>query len=215
MTCLCYTQGYADGQYVLPPLPFSESALEPLLDAETLALHHDRHHAAYVAGANDAAQTLRAIANGELDAALAPAASEKLAFNLGGHILHSLYWRNLNPNPEECAEGALACAIEDAYGSFAGMLRVFRSVAAGVQGSGWVVLGIDPVSRLPRIFGICRHQDCLVPGFIPLMVCDVWEHAYYLRYRNNRSGYIGAFLEMADWAVAGKRYEHHLCACHE
>ncbi len=215
MTCQCHTRGYEDGQYVLPPLPYGEASLEPLLDAETLALHHDRHHAAYVAGANEAAATLRAIATGELDAAHAPAASEKLAFNLGGHILHSLYWRNLSPSPKAAPEGALACAIDEAYGSFEGMLRVFRSVATAVQGSGWAVLGLDPMSRLPRISGICRHQDCLVPGFMPLMVCDVWEHAYYLRYRNKRADYVSAFLELADWAAAEKRYEHQLCHCHE
>ncbi len=199
---------------MLPPLPYSESALEPLLDAETIAIHHDRHHAAYVAGANRAAETLSAIARGEEEADHAPAASSELAFNLGGHILHCLYWRNLSPSPKACPEGALALAIEDSFGSFEGMLKVFRSVAAGVQGSGWAVLGIDPVSRLPRISGILRHQDCLVPGFVPLMVCDVWEHAYYLRYHNNRGGYVGAFLELADWAIAEKRFEHHLCHCH-
>ncbi len=198
---------------MLPPLPYGEASLEPLLDAETLALHHDRHHAAYVAGANRAAETLAAIARGEVEASQAPAVSEQLAFNLGGHILHSLYWRNMSPNPKSRPEGALALAIEDAFGSFENMLTVFRSVAAGVQGSGWAVLGVDPVSRLPRVFGILRHQDCLIPGFVPLMVCDVWEHAYYLRYHNNRGGYVGAFLELADWAIAEKRFEHHICHC--
>ncbi len=215
MTCHCYSQGYAGGQYVLPPLPYGEASLEPLLDAETLALHHDRHHAAYVAGANRAAETLAAIARGDVEPERTGAASADLAFNLGGHILHSLYWRNMSPMPKVAPEGALALAIEDAYGSFERMLMMFRNVAASVQGSGWAVLGLDPVSRLPRIFGILRHQDCLVPGFIPLMVCDVWEHAYYLRYHNNRGGYISAFLELADWGVAEKRYEHHLCHCHE
>ncbi len=213
MTCLCYSQGYADGQYVLPPLPYGEASLEPLLDAETLALHHDRHHAAYVAGANRAAALLGDIARGERDAALAPAATSDLAFNLGGHILHCLYWRNMSPSPKSVPEGALSLAIEDAFGSFENMLGVFRTVAAGVQGSGWAVLGVDPVSRMPRIFGIRNHQDCFVPGFVPLMVCDVWEHAYYLRYHNNRGGYIGAFLELADWGIAEKRFEHHICHC--
>ncbi len=213
MTCLCYSQGYAEGQYVLPPLPYGEASLEPLLDAETLALHHDRHHAAYVAGANRAAELLAAMSRGEVDAAQATAVSELLAFNLGGHILHSLYWRNMSPSPKSSPEGALSLAIEDAFGSFERMLTVFRAVAAGVQGSGWAVLGLDPVSRLPRFFVIQRHQDCLIPGFVPLMVCDVWEHAYYLRYHNNRGGYVSAFLELADWAMAEKRYEHHICHC--
>lgn len=210
MNCLCLTQGYADGRYVLPPLPYSEAALEPLMDEETLMLHHDRHHAAYVAGANAAQDTLRCIAAGEIAPAMAPAAAQSLAFNLGGHILHCLYWENMSPEPKAAPGGELADTINASFGSFPDMIRIFTSVATAVQGSGWGALGIDPVSRKLLITGICRHQDVLVPGFVPLMVCDVWEHAYYLKYHNNRVGYVDAFLKMADWSVAEQRYRNSL-----
>ncbi len=213
MTCQCHKLCYADGHYVLPPLPYEVSALEPVLDAETLTLHHDRHHAAYVAGANDAVATLRSIAVGELDAALAPAASRNLAFNLGGHILHSLYWRSMSPEPKSRPEGRLAAFIDATYGSFEGMLRLFISTARSVQGSGWAVLGLDALSRCPRIYAISNHQDGISPAFMPLLVCDVWEHAYYLRYCNKRADYIDAFLKVADWAAAEKRFND--CCCHE
>ena len=94
-----------------------------------------------------------------------------------------------------------------------GLLRVFRSVTMAVQGSGWGMLGVDPVSGRLMVTGICRHQDVLVPALRPLLVCDVWEHAYYLRYRNNRAGYVEAFLKAVDWCVVEERYQR--CCCHE
>ena len=201
----CLTCGYADGRYVLPPLPYSPVSLAPLLDEDTVLLHHDKHHAAYVAGANAAAGTLRRISAGDLAPEAAPAAAELLAFNLGGHILHCLYWHSISPTPQKGPEGALADAINRSFGSYAGFVSLFRSITLAVQGSGWGVLGVDPMSGLLRIMGACRHQDVLVPGFQPLIACDVWEHAYYLRYRNNRAGYIDTFLDYIDWEKAEKR----------
>lgn len=203
--------GYADGRYVLPPLPYSPAALAPLLDEETVLLHHDKHHAAYVAGANAAAETLRRVAAGDLAPEAAPAATDLLAFNLGGHLLHCLYWESLSPAPQEGPTGDMADALNRSFGSYEGFERVFRSVTLAVQGSGWGVLGVDPVSGLLRIMAICRHQDALVPGFVPLLACDVWEHAYYLRYHNNRAGYINAFLEYANWTNAAEHLTHICC----
>lgn len=213
MNCLCLNQGFAEGHYVLPPLPWVPDALEPFLDAETVLLHHDRHHAAYVAGANAATDVLRRVGLGELSPDAAPAAQQNLAFNLGGHILHCLYWENLSPHPVPAPTGRLADAINTAFGSMEGLLRVFRSVTMAVQGSGWGMLGVDPVSGRLMVTGICRHQDVLVPALRPLLVCDVWEHAYYLRYRNNRAGYVEAFLKAVDWCVVEERYQR--CCCHE
>ena len=193
------TCGYENGEYILPPLPYEPTALEEVLDAETVLLHHDKHHAAYVAGANSAAGTLRRIAEGELATDLAPGAMEKLAFNLGGHVLHCLYWKSLSPEPQGAPGGVLADAINASFGSMEGFEKIFRAVTLGVQGSGWGVLGLDPVSGLLRVFGVQRHQDVFVPGVQPLMVCDVWEHAYYLRYHSNRAGYIDNFLKHIDW----------------
>ena len=200
-TTLC---GYEDGRYVLPPLPYSAAALAPVLDEETVLLHHGKHHAAYVAGANAAAETLRRVAAGDLAAEAAPAATELLAYNLGGHVLHCLYWQSLSPTPQEGPSGALADALNRSFGSYAGFERIFCAATLAVQGSGWGVLGVDPASGLLRVLAVCRHQDALVPGFEPLLACDVWEHAYYLRYHNNRSGYIRAFLTYANWTNAAE-----------
>ena len=206
------TCGYAEGRYVLPPLPFAPADVAPLLDEETVLLHHGKHHAAYVAGANAAAETLRRVAEGELAAEAAPAATELLAFNLGGHLLHCAYWASLSPTPQGGPEGAMADALNRSFGSYSGFERVFCAATLAVQGSGWGVLGVDPASGLLRVMAICRHQDALVPGFVPLLACDVWEHAYYLRYHNNRSGYINEFLKYAIWTIAA---EHLTQLCHE
>lgn len=212
MNATCLILGYGDGHYVLPPLPYDVTALEPLLDPETLRLHHDRHHAAYVAGANEAAGVLRRVATGELDPGEGVAATSRLAFNLGGHILHTLYWENMCPDASGEPCGSLADAINTAFDSYAGFLRVFTAVTNAVQGSGWGVLGLDPVSRRLCVCGICRHQDALLPGFMPLLVCDVWEHAYYLTYHNNRKGYVDAFMRLVDWDVVNNRYnQYHGC----
>ena len=125
---------------MLPPLPYDVTALEPLLDAETVLLHHSRHHAAYVAGANAAADMMRQIAEGNMPETLAATAAGNLAFNLAGHMLHTLYWGNLSPVPCEGPRGELADAINTAFGSYSGFVRLFRSVALGVRGSGWAVL---------------------------------------------------------------------------
>lgn len=212
MNNTCPYKGFAEGQYTLPALPYDISALEPLLDAETLTIHHDRHHAAYVEGANKAAHILQLVAEGELDESAASPAAQQLAFHLGGHILHSLYWRSMSPQAGQLPKGALAAAIESSFGTYAGFLNVFRGVAAGVQGSGWCVLGLAPMSQRLVLLGVRNHQDALIPGFKPLLACDVWEHAYYLRYHNNRAAYLTAFLKQADWAGVEKRFER--CCCH-
>lgn len=200
------TYEYTDGQYVLSPLPYAPNALEPLIDAETVKLHYGKHHAAYVAGANAAAKALREIAEGKKDASLTPFYTRQLAFNEAGNALHRLYWDSMNPTPKLNFRGELTEAIQKKFGSFDGMMLIFRNVAASVQGSGWALLGFEPVSRELMICGVEKHQCELVPGFIPLLACDVWEHAYYLKYRNNRAEYIEAFTKLIDWEKAEARY---------
>lgn len=199
---------------MLPELPFEYTALESFIDAETLHLHHDLHHKAYVDGANKAADTLKAIATGDLPESMTMAATNDLAFNLGGHLLHSLYWKSLSPVPQSLPEGAFAAAVTASFGSFEGLKKVFRTVALGIQGSGWAVLGEDKVSGSLRVLGVVKHQDAMLPMFRPLLVCDVWEHAYYLRYRNKRAAYVDALMVHLNWQGAAQRFEHHHSDCH-
>lgn len=200
---------YEKGRYVLPPLPFDAAAVESFLDAETVQLHHDRHHQAYVDGANKAADTLQRIAAGEVPETMAMAATGDLAFHLSGHMLHSLYWQSLSPEIQPAPEGAFAEAVHASFGSFEGLKKVFRTVALGVQGSGWAVLGMDKASRLLRVLAVAKHQDALLPMFRPVLACDVWEHAYYLRYQNNRAAYVDAVMQHLNWRGAAERWESH------
>lgn len=205
-----------EGRYVLPELPFAYSALAAFIDEETLHLHHDRHHKAYVDGANKAAETLKAIAAGELPEALTMGATNDLAFNLAGHMLHSLYWQSLSPEAQPMPDGAFAEAVQASFGSFEGLTKVFRTVALGVQGSGWAVLGADKASGSLRVLAVSKHQDAMLPMFRPLLACDVWEHAYYLRYQNNRAAYADAVMQHLNWRGAAERWERraqHSC-CH-
>lgn len=206
-----------EGRYVLPELPFEYSALASFMDEETLHLHHDRHHKAYVDGANKAADTLKAISAGELPETMTMAATNDLAFNLAGHMLHSLFWQSLSPEEQEVPEGAFAEAVCASFGSVEGMKKIFRTVALGIQGSGWAVLGVDKASGSLRVLGVTKHQDAMLPMFRPLLVCDVWEHAYYLRYQNNRAAYADAVMQHLNWRGAAERWARHAhpCCCHD
>lgn len=209
MDTICLCDGYEAGRYVLPPLPYEYSALEPFLDAETVQVHHDRHHAAYIAGANEAVEMMRGVATEEIPETMAATAAQKLAFNLAGHMLHTLYWGNLSPEQGQhpCCE--LSDAINTSFGSYGGFARVFRQVALGIQGSGWAVLATDAVSHRLVVLGAHRHQDALLPRMRPLLVCDVWEHAYYLRYHQNRSGYVDSFMNQICWRSVCARFNKH------
>lgn len=212
MDTQCCKEGYAGGVYVLPPLPYDVAAYEPVLDAETVLLHHDVHHAAYVAGANAAVAELQDIASGNGDVNATSCASRKLAFNLGGHILHCLYWHSLAPEPQETPQAELLEAICAQFGSLEGFCRIFRAAASGVQGSGWAVLAREHLSRKLLVFAVHRHQDAMVSGIRPLLACDVWEHAYYLRYQYNRAAYVDAFLRHINWSGVSERFNHR---CHK
>ena len=216
MDTICLCDGYADGRYVLPPLPYEATALEPLMDAETVILHHSRHHAAYVAGANAAAELMHQVAMGEQPETMAATAAHNLAFNLAGHMLHTLYWGSLAPEPCGAPCGELADAIRTDFGSYDGFVKLFRSAALGVQGSGWAVLARDAVSHRLVVLAAHRHQDALLPRMRPLLVCDVWEHAYYLRYHNNRAAYLDAFMNQICWNTVLRRFNsnkqnQHVC----
>ncbi len=200
------TIGYADGKYVLPPLPYAYDALEPLMDEQTVRIHHDKHHAAYVAGANAAAEKLRLIAEGKLEESATTHWVRALSFNVSGHVLHTLFWMNLCPGGAKSPTGPLMTAINEKFGSFQAMMLLVKAAASGGEGSGWGILGLDPVSKTPVICGAEKHQNIEIPGLIPLLACDVWEHAYYLKHQNARAAYIDDFCKLINWTDVAHRY---------
>lgn len=211
MNILYCKEGYEGGVYVLPSLPCVPADFGAVLDAETVRLHHDCHHAAYVAGANGAMKELQNIAGGRGDVNATPCAARKLAFNLGGHLLHCLYWHCISKVANSMPDSGLMTALCEQFGDFDGFIRLFRAAALGVQGSGWAILAVEQMSGKLMVFAVHRHQDAMVSGLLPILACDVWEHAYYLRYQNNRAAYVDAFIEHINWEWVSRCFNHY---CH-
>ncbi|MBS3178879.1 MULTISPECIES: superoxide dismutase [unclassified Pseudoclavibacter] len=192
--------------YTLPDLAYDYSALAPSISGEIMELHHSKHHATYVKGANTALEQLaEARESGNL--ANVNKLEKDLAFNLGGHVNHSIFWTNLSPNGGGEATGSLATAIDAQFGSFDKFVAQFTAVALGVQGSGWAVLAYDVLGEQLAIFQLFDQQGNVPFGLVPLLMLDVWEHAYYLDYRNVRADYIKAFWNIADWNNVQQRYD--------
>lgn len=198
---------YDGEKYILPPLPYAYDALEPYIDAATMQLHHDKHHAGYVAGANAAIAKLREIAAGKGDASMTTHWVRQLAFHGSGHAMHCIFWENMTPKPKPAPEGPLAEAIKDSFGSYDGFVKAYKAATTGVEGSGWGVLGYEPMSKQLVILGVEKHQNLTVMGITPLLVCDVWEHAYYLKYQNNRGTYVDNFMKVVNWNDVEARYQ--------
>lgn len=192
--------------YTLPDLTYDYAALEPHISGRIMELHHDKHHAAYVAGANTALEKL-AEAREKDDFAAVNLHEKNLAFNLGGHVNHSIFWTNMGPARELRPEGELAAALDDAFGSFEQFQAHFTATAVGVQGSGWSVLAWDSLGQRPIIVQLFDQQGNLPAGLVPLLMLDVWEHAYYLDYLNVRVDYITAFWTVVDWENVAARFE--------
>ncbi|MBF4457765.1 superoxide dismutase [Pseudoclavibacter sp. RFBG4] len=192
--------------YTLPDLAYDYSALAPSISGEIMELHHSKHHATYVKGANTALEQLaEARESGNL--ANVNKLEKDLAFNLGGHVNHSIFWTNLSPNGGGQATGSLATAIDEQFGSFDAFVAQFTAVALGVQGSGWAVLAYDVLGEQLAIFQLFDQQGNVPFGLVPLLMLDVWEHAYYLDYRNVRADYIKAFWNIANWENVQQRYD--------
>ena len=190
--------------YTLPDLPYDYSALAPHISGRIMELHHSKHHQAYVTGANTALEQLEeARATGNL--ANVNKLEKDLAFNLGGHLNHSVFWQNLSPDGGGRPEGELAAVLDDAFGSFDAFQAHFTATALGVQGSGWAVLAWDDLAAKPRIFQMFDQQGNVPLGLTPLLQLDVWEHAYYLDYANVRADYVAAFWEIASWPDVARR----------
>ena len=190
----------------LPPLPFAYDALEPILDARTLELHHDKHHAGYVKGFNSTLDRLD-VARRAGDFSAAKHLMRDAAFHGSGHVLHTLYWQSLVPNRGEKPGGRLAKAIRKDFGSFDTFREQLIAVSKSVDGSGWGVFGFHPGLRKLMILQCEKHENLTVWGVHPLLVIDVWEHAYYLKYQNRRQEYIEKLFEILDWNGCAKRYD--------
>ncbi len=190
----------------LPDLPYAYDALEPVIDKQTVGLHHDKHHAGYVRGFNGALEKLKA-ARAAGDFSAIKHLSRDLAFHGSGHAFHTLYWDSMKPGGRTRPGRALGRAIDRDFGSFEDMLGQFRAATKSVEGSGWGVLAIEPSTNQLVILQSEKHQNLTVWGCTPLMVCDVWEHAYYLKYQNMRGDYIAAFCDIIDWEKASKRFD--------
>lgn len=192
-------------RYTLPDLAYDPAALEPHLSAEIVALHHDKHHAAYVKGANTALEQIAAAREAEQWGALV-GLERTLAFNLGGHVLHSIYWTNLSPDGGGEADGELGAAIGDAFGSFASFRSLLTQSTLAVQGSGWGALSWDTLGQQLIVQQIGTHHENHVPSAVPLLVIDAWEHAYYLQYRNVRADYVDAIWNVISWDDVAARF---------
>jgi superoxide dismutase, Fe-Mn family len=191
--------------YTLPDLAYDPGALEPHLSAKIIELHHGKHHAAYVAGANAAQEKLAdARKNSNFDTIVG--LEKALAFNLSGHVLHSLYWANLSPQGGGEPDGSLAGAINESFGSFAAFSAQMSSVTTLVQGSGWGVLSYEPMSKGLVIEQLEVHHNSSMLGGAPLLVIDAWEHAYYLQYENRRADYVKAIWNVINWADVSARF---------
>jgi Fe-Mn family superoxide dismutase len=192
--------------YTLPDLPYDYAALEPSISGAIMELHHSKHHQTYVTGANTAlAQLAEARDSGNL--ANVNKLEKDLAFNLGGHVNHSIFWTNMSPNGGDKPTGELAAAIDEFFGSFDKFQAHFTATALGVQGSGWSVLAWDSIGQRLIIAQFFDQQGNLPAGIVPLLMLDVWEHAYYLDYKNVRADYVKAFWAITNWENVQQRFD--------
>src|SRR3954468_16682272 len=191
--------------YTLPDLPYDYAALEPHISAKIMELHHSKHHQAYVTGANGALAAL-AEARDKGDLANVNKLEKDLAFNLGGHVNHSIFWTNLSPDGGDKPTGELASAIDDGFGSFDKFVAHFTAAAMGIQGSGWGVLSWDPIGKQLIIQQLFDQQANSAMGTIPVLQLDMWEHAFYLDYVNVKADYIKAFWNIVNWADVAARF---------
>jgi len=191
-------------EYTLPDLPYDYGALEPHISGRIMELHHDKHHATYVAGANTALERLaEARDKGALETV--NLYEKNLAFNLAGHLNHAVFWVNLSPDGGDRPAGDLATAIDEHFGSFDAFQKHFAAAAVGIQGSGWAVLAWDSVGQKLIVFQLYDHQGNLPLGVVPIVLLDMWEHAFYLDYVNVKADYVKAWWNIVNWADAAER----------
>ena len=191
--------------YVLPDLSYDYGALEPNISGRIMELHHDKHHLAYVNGANAALDAL-AEARDKNDLTMVNKFQKDLAFNLAGHVNHAVFWKNMSPEGGDKPTGELAAAIDEFFGSFDAFRAHFTASALGIQGSGWSILVWDILGQKLIIEQLYDHQGNLAVGSIPLLMLDMWEHAFYLDYQNVKPEYVKAFWNIVNWADVQARF---------
>ncbi|NLZ39471.1 MAG: superoxide dismutase [Firmicutes bacterium] len=184
--------------YKLPELPYAYDALEPYYDEETVRLHHSIHHKGYVDGLNNAVAKL-AEARAAGDYSLIKHWERELAFHGSGHVLHSIFWENMSPSGGGAPQGALAQQINQDFGSFEAFKKHFNAATVAVEGSGWGLLVWNPYAAKLDIMTTEKHQNLSIWGVTPLLACDVWEHAYYLKYQNKRAAWVEAWWNLVNW----------------
>ncbi len=189
----------------LPPLPYDYNALEPHLDEQTMRLHHSKHHQAYVNGLNNAEAKL-AEARTSGDFSLIKHWEREAAFHGAGHFLHCIFWENMAPNAGGSPDGDLLSAITARFGSYESFMKQFKAAGAAVEGSGWAILVYNLATASLDILTAEKHQDLTQWVTVPLLACDVWEHAYYLKHQNNRAAYLDCFEKVINWSDVAARY---------
>ncbi len=193
-------------KHTLPPLPYPYDALEPHLDEQTVRLHHDAHHQAYVNGLNNAEAKL-AEARTQGDYALVKHWERELAFHGAGHQLHTLFWENMRPAGGGPPTGPVAAQIEKDFGSFELFKAHFSAAAVAVEGSGWALLCWNRDFNRLDVLTVEKHQDLALWNTVPLLACDVWEHAYYLKYQNRRAAWVEAWWNLVNWDSVNARLQ--------
>jgi len=191
--------------YALPDLPYDYAALEPAITGQILELHHAKHHAAYVKGANDTLEQLAEARDKEQFGNLV-GLEKTYAFNLSGHVLHTIFWENLSPDGGDRPDGALRDAIDEHLGGFEAFRKQLSAATASVQGSGWGVLAWEPLGKRLIVEQVYDHHGNVGQGSTPLLVFDAWEHAYYLQYKNVRPDYVQKLWDVVNWDDVSARY---------
>ncbi|MGW1344864.1 superoxide dismutase [Kribbella sp. NPDC002412] len=192
--------------YTLPDLPYDYGALAPSIAGEIMELHHSKHHQTYVNGLNDTLEKLAA-AREKGDFGAIVGLEKSLAFNLGGHVNHSIFWKNLSPDGGDKPDGELGAAIDEYFGSFDGFQAHFTAAATTIQGSGWAILGWDALAGRLLVHQLYDQQGNLPAGQIPIAMLDMWEHAFYLQYKNVKPDYVKAWWNVVNWADAQARFD--------
>jgi Fe-Mn family superoxide dismutase len=191
--------------YALPDLPYDYAGLQPAISAKLLELHHSKHHAAYVKGANETSEKIAGLRQKGSYDTLGPL-QKALAFHISGHVMHSIFWTCMAPSGENTPIGALGAAIDETFGSYDALKQEMKATIAQIQGSGWAALAWEPVAQTLVVEQVYDHQSNVAQNSDLVFVIDGWEHAFYLDYLNDKGAFVDAFWDVADWGPAGERF---------